>query len=134
MRTVPLSSRSAAAPMLRISLSMVVTSFNRGTLCSVTGRSVRSAAQSSGSAAFLAPEMSTSPRSVRPPRIRSLSMKDPARELGVLVRPFGGRVGLHRERMHFVGVHFGTEGGVDALMSLDRALALELGRHDGGIP
>jgi hypothetical protein len=48
--------------------------------------------------------------------------------------PFGRRVGLHRKRVHLVGVHFRTEGGVDPLMALDRALALEFGRDDGGVP
>eukprot|EP01137_Pigoraptor_chileana_P029746 Opistho-2@15329 len=48
--------------------------------------------------------------------------------------PFGRRVGLHRERMHLVGVHFRTEGGVDPLVALDGALALEFGRDDGRVP
>ena len=66
--------RSAAAPMWRSSLSVVVTSCSRGTLASVTGSATSSAAHSSGSAAFLAPEIATSPWSGRPPRMRSLSM------------------------------------------------------------
>ena len=74
MTTVPSGLNSAVAPMLRINLSMVATSCRRGMFFSVTGPAVSSAAHSSGSAAFLAPEMRTSPFSGRPPRIRSLSM------------------------------------------------------------
>ena len=54
---------------------MVVTSCRRGTFESSTGSAVSSAAQSSGKAAFLAPEMAISPASRRPPRMRSLSME-----------------------------------------------------------
>jgi hypothetical protein len=51
-----------------------------------------------------------------------------------LRRPLGGREGLHRQRMHFVIGHFGAQRGVYALVALNGALALELGRDDGGIP
>ena len=74
MRTVPSSARSAVTPILRMSLSMVLTSCSWGTLSRVTGSAVSSAAHNSGKAAFLAPETSTSPCKVRPPRIRSLSI------------------------------------------------------------
>jgi hypothetical protein len=73
MRT-RLSSRSTCTPMLRIRVTIVATSCRRGTFSSTTGSAVSSAAQSSGSAAFFAPEIVTSPRSSRPPRISSLSM------------------------------------------------------------
>ena len=36
--------------------------------------------------------------------------------------------------MHLVGLHAAAERGVHALVPLDGTLALELGRHDGGIP
>ena len=72
--TLPSSWRSAVTPILRMSLSMVATSCKCGTLASVTGWSVNKAAHSSGKAAFLAPEISTSPCKALPPRIRSLSM------------------------------------------------------------
>ncbi|MNL75946.1 hypothetical protein D3C87_2018300 [compost metagenome] len=36
--------------------------------------------------------------------------------------------------MHFVGVHFGAQRGVHALVALNGAFALEVGRNDGGIP
>ena len=36
--------------------------------------------------------------------------------------------------MHLVGMHFRTQGRVDPLMALNRALALEFGRDDGGVP
>src|SRR5688572_14858391 len=117
-------------PMLRISVSMVATSCRRGTFCSTTGWSVRRAAHSSGSVAFLAPEIRTSPWSCRPPRIKSLSM---GRSVW-LRRPFGRRVGLHRERMHLVGMHSLTQRGVNPLVALDQAFALEFGRNDHRLP
>ena len=55
------SARSMATPMLRSSFSAVLTSCRRGTLRSVTGSAVSKAAQSSGSAAFFAPEIVTVP-------------------------------------------------------------------------
>src|SRR5439155_18056420 len=70
------SLRSAATPMLRSSLSVVLTSCRRGTLLSVIGSAVSSEAHSCGSAAFFAPEIVTSPSSRRPPRIKSLSMRN----------------------------------------------------------
>jgi hypothetical protein len=36
--------------------------------------------------------------------------------------------------MDLVGVHFDTQRGIDPLMALDGALALEFGRHDQGRP
>ena len=66
--------RAATTPILRSNWRAVFTSCRRGTLVSVTGSAVNSAAHSSGNAAFFAPEMLTSPCSERPPRIRSLSM------------------------------------------------------------
>ena len=65
---------SVFTPMLSSSLRMVATSCKRGTLSRRTGSSVSSAAHISGSAAFLAPEMMTSPFRARPPVIRNLSM------------------------------------------------------------
>ena len=48
--------------------------------------------------------------------------------------PFGRGEGLHRQRMHLVGVHFRAQRGVHALVALDGALALELGRDNGRVP
>ena len=53
---------------------MVVMSASRGTLCSVSGWSVSSAATISGSEAFFEPEMRISPLSWRPPLMRMRSM------------------------------------------------------------
>ena len=36
--------------------------------------------------------------------------------------------------MHLVGMHFRTERRVHPLVALDQALALKLGRHNGGVP
>ena len=66
---------SVRTPMFSSRRRMVRTSCRRGTLTSFTGSAVSSAAHISGSAAFLAPEMCTSPLSWRPPRISSLSIQ-----------------------------------------------------------
>ena len=67
---------SVLTPMLSSRRRMVATSCRRGTLVSVTGSDVSRAAHSSGKAAFLAPEIRTSPCNWRPPRMMSLSMED----------------------------------------------------------
>src|SRR5450432_3100403 len=122
---------SAATPIVRSSLSMVVTSCRRGTFESSTGSAVRSAAQSSGRAAFLAPEMATSPARRRPPRMRSLSMERArARASGRVVSVFGGGQRLHRQRMNLLA-HAIAKRLVDALVSGDAIRAFELGRDDG---
>ncbi|RYY60630.1 MAG: UDP-N-acetylglucosamine 1-carboxyvinyltransferase, partial [Comamonadaceae bacterium] len=72
--------------MLRTSLSMVATSCRRGTLRSVTGSAVSSAAQSSGSAAFLAPDMRTSPEA---PYELVKTMRASVLALGPLLARFG---------------------------------------------
>src|SRR3954471_7622649 len=131
MRTLPSSRRVASTPMLRSSLSMVLTSCSCGTFSSVTGSAVSSAAHSSGSAAFLAPEMRTSPWRRRPPRISNLSIEAGSVGLG---RPLGWGQRAHRERMDLVRVHSRTERGIDQLVALDRALALECGGDDDGRP
>ena len=68
------SAQSAVAPIWRNSFNVVATSCRRGTCVNCTGSAVSNAAHSSGRAAFLAPEMATSPCKGRPPRMRSLSM------------------------------------------------------------
>jgi hypothetical protein len=88
---------------------MVPMSLSRGTLVNVTGSLVSSAAQSSGNAAFLAPEMAISPQSGTPPAISSLSIR----------LPFVGGQGLHRQGVQFAGVEARLEDGVDALLALD---------------
>ncbi len=111
----------------------------RGTSRSTTGWSGqgRAASHSSAARAFLAPEneyFAASRRSAanqefvhrRPEAERSQAARR-ARELRQ-PPPIRRRVGLHRERMHLIGMHFRTEGGVDPLMALDQALALEFGR------
>jgi len=62
--------------MLRSSLIVVITSFRDGTFSNRTGLSDKRVAAKIGSAAFFAPEMSTSPSSGTPPVISSLS-KEP---------------------------------------------------------
>ncbi len=131
-----------ADTMLRTSFSIVDTSCRRGTLCSVTGSSVSSAAHSSGSAAFLAPDISTSPLRLAPAANQQFVHQESSDWVACEAEffcyscagPFGRRIGLHRECMHLVRVHFRTEGGVDPLMPPDRALAFEFRRDDGGVP
>src|SRR3990167_1890184 len=144
--------RRATTPILASSLNVVDTSCNCGTLARVTGSALNSVAHRSGKAAFLAPEIVTSPWRRRPPRIRSLSMKHRGRdaptavevapELGVTVKkpcaadsglrcPLGGRQGLHRQRMDLLP-HSIAEGLVNALVAHDTALAFELAGDDGG--
>ncbi len=60
--------------MFLSNLSMVATSCKSGTLFKVTGSALKSAAHSSGSAAFLAPEMLTSPFNALPPWMINWSM------------------------------------------------------------
>src|SRR6201996_2073770 len=151
-----------STPMLRISLSTVATSCSRGTLCSVTGPGTSSAAHSSGSAAFLAPEIVTSPWRRRPPRIRSLSMVGvrlgkrvdgpdgasararPKGRAGASMRMAGGVAAERalagplgrRQRLHRQRVdllaHAVAERGIHALVAADAHQAFEFRRHDGG--
>src|SRR3954452_5428852 len=131
MRTLPSSRRVASTPMLRSSLSMVLTSCSCGTFSSVTGSAVRRAAHSSGSAAFLAPEMRTSPWRRRPPRISNLSIEAGSVGLG---RPLGWGQRAHRDRGDLDRVHPRIDGGIDQLVALDGARALESGGDDVGRP
>ena len=137
-----------ATPRVRSSLSIVATSCSRGTFDSCTRSLVSSAAHSSGRAAFLAPEIATSPSSRRPPRMRSLSIEripyrpGGARRRrplsvrvgrgggGALGSPFLGRQRLHRERVNLLA-HSIAEGPVDPLVAGDAAAAGELGGDDG---
>src|SRR5512140_2961477 len=93
-------------------VSRVVTSRRCGTLVSRSGAAERSAAHMIGSAAFLAPEMRTSPESGTPPRIRSLSMVLFFRRSGA---PLLRSQGLHRQRMDFLA-HALTQGLIHALV------------------
>lgn len=61
-------------PRPAINFTNVFTSFRFGTLVSVIGESARIIAASKGKAAFLAPEMRTSPSSLTPPVIKNLSI------------------------------------------------------------
>src|SRR5262245_2547509 len=99
---------------------MVRTSMSRGTLPSLSGRSVSSAAHMIGSAAFLAPETVTWPSSGRPPVILSLS-------IGFL--PFVRRECLHGECVDLLA-HALAERGVDELVALHPAAPGELARND----
>src|SRR3954464_1688523 len=72
-----------------------------------------------GSAAFLAPEICTSPSSGRPPRMRSLSTGAP------LLR----RQRSHRQRMDLLA-HAIPEGPVHELVALHAVLTSKIGRDD----
>src|SRR3990167_3205352 len=125
--------------MLRISLSMVATSCRPGTFSSVTVCAVSRAAQSSGSAAFLAPEISTVPASELPPFMRSLSIGSLLHACGAgllraIGRPLGGRAGFYGQGMHLIVFQPAAQRGINALVALDRAQALKRGGDDSDIP
>src|SRR5688572_13366374 len=96
---------------------MVETSRSRGTLLSASGFAESSAAHMMGSAAFLAPEMRTSPSSGRPPVILSLSTGLP------LLR----RKRAHGKRVDLLA-HALAQRLVDELVALHAAAAGEFAR------
>ena len=65
---------SVATPMWSSRRRMVATSCKRGTFTRCTGCAVSKVAHICGKAAFLAPEIKTSPCRLCPPRMRSLSI------------------------------------------------------------
>src|SRR5450631_3482282 len=95
---------------------MVRTSLSSGTLVSVSGSGVSSAAQRIGKAAFFAPETRTSPCSGTPPSIASLST-------------LGGGQRLHRQRVDF-GAHAIAQRAIDELVALDARESFEGRAHD----
>src|SRR5256885_11230553 len=115
----PSAGGSAVTPIRRSSFAMVRTSMRCGTFDSRKGCAVRSAAHMIGSAAFLAPDTRTSPSSVRPPRMRSLSTG----------APLLGRQGAHGERMDFFA-HALAERAIHQLMALHSIAPGELRRDD----
>src|ERR1700752_2556111 len=106
---------------------MVVTSCRCGTLPTETVPSASSVAARIGSAAFLAPEMRTSPSSGTPPWICSLSTTR---------IPAAGRGGRFLRTQHLHGesvdlaTHARAERAVDELVALQGALAFELRGDD----
>src|SRR6516164_7353466 len=129
----PLPPGSATTPIVRRRRVIVATSCRRGTFCSCTRSAVSSAAHSSGSAAFLAPEMTISPASRRPPRMRSLSIvvieAAEAASGRVVLLVLGGGERPHRQRVDLLA-HAVAEGAVDALVPADAVGALEFARDD----
>src|SRR3954462_5990237 len=115
----PPAGARVSTPIGRSSFAMVRTSMSCATLVRRSGWSVRSAAHMMGSAAFLAPEMRTSPSSGRPPRMRSLSTGAPL---------------LGCERAHPAGAnplaHAPPDRGVNQLVALHAVAAAELGGND----
>src|SRR5687768_8626437 len=101
---------------------MVDTSMSRGTLERMSGFAVRSAAHMIGSAAFFAPETATSPRSGRPPVMRSLSTG----------APLLGREGANGQRVDLFA-HALAQRGIHELVALHAAAAGELARDDDGL-
>src|SRR5262245_35679675 len=117
--TPSLSSIEMATPICASSPSMVVTSRRCGTLVTVSGSDVSSAAVRMGSVAFFAPEISTSPASGAPPSMTSLST----------LRPVLGGVGLHGKRVDLAR-HAAAERRVHQLVLLNARLPAECGAHD----
>src|SRR5690606_6223733 len=106
---------------------MVEMSLRCGRLESCSGPAVSRLAQRMGSAAFLAPEMATSPASGVPPLMISLSTS----AAPVFRGPFLGREGLHRQRVQFAAVEMRLQHRIDALLALHAVLAGEFGADDG---
>src|SRR5262245_1752780 len=113
-------------PIRPSSSIIVVTSCRCGTLPTETGPSASSVAARIGNAAFLAPEIRTSPSSGVPPCICSLSMA--CGDLLALV----GRVRLDAQGVD-LATHTGTKGRVDQLVTLERPLARKLRCDDHGL-
>src|SRR3981189_3493900 len=111
--------RSTPTPIWPRSFAMVATSISCGTFESASGRALRSAAHMIGSAAFFAPEILTSPSSLRPPEMRSLSTAWPR---------LGSEV-FHRQRMDLFA-HAIAERRIDHLVALHPAAAFESGGDD----
>src|SRR5262249_13338149 len=103
------SSIDTSTPIWASSRSMVLTSFSCGMLPRRSGSRVSRAAHMIGSAAFLAPEMRTSPASGTPPSMTSLSMR------------FLRRERAHRKRVDLLA-HALPEGRVHHLVPLHPAL------------
>src|SRR5512139_337987 len=116
-----LSSSVTRTPMWPSSASMVLMSLRCGTLPSFSGSALSRLAVRIGSAAFLAPEMRTSPASGLPPWISRASMS--------AAGPVFGRVGLHRQRVD-LRVHAGAERVVHQAVLLHHVLAGEGGAYD----
>src|SRR5690606_29663062 len=108
-------------PSLSKRRSVVPISRRRGTFSNVNFSAVSRLAHKMGRAAFLAPDMATSPCKGRPPRMRSLSIR--------FSLIFGGRQGAHGQRMNF-RLHAIAQRGVYQLMAGDTALALKSGADD----
>src|SRR5690606_27661548 len=102
-------------------LSVVPMSRNSGTFSSDTTSEVSRLAQRMGSAAFLAPEIETSPASGFPPRMTSLAI---GLRL-ILCR----RQRAHRQGMDFC-FHTFAQGGVHDLVTRDQTLAFKGGAYD----
>src|SRR3970040_2524786 len=122
--TPSLSSIETATPICASRLSMVVTSRRCGTLKTVSGSAVSSAAVRIGSVAFLAPETATSPASCTPPSMTSLSML-----FTTGGSPFLGRIGLHGERVN-LRAHAPAQRRVHLLVLLHARAAAERVTHD----
>src|SRR5574343_88738 len=104
--------------------SMVEISLRCGTLVKCTGSAVSREAHRMGRAAFLAPDMATSPERALPPSINSLS---------TLGAPFFRGQGLEGEGMQFPGGQLFLQGLVNTLLALHTILADEFAAHDDGL-
>ena len=49
-------------------------------------------------------------------------------------RPFDRCIGLHGQRMNFIGLHAISQTGIHQLVALYQTLAFKRSRHNGGIP
>jgi len=109
---------------------MVDTSFKEGTLTNLMGSALSKAAQISGKAAFLAPEMLTMPFKDLPPRMSKVSILLIKKLLLVLRSPLQGSESFHRKRMNLIIMHFVAQSFVHRFVSLQKPQASETLRHD----
>src|SRR6185436_1448152 len=127
VRPTPIfSSSETSTPICAKRFSVVVTSRRWGRFCTRSVSEVSSAAHRIGRAAFLAPEMRTSPVSGTPPWMISLSTKPVEKLSG---SPVLGRQGLHRQRVDFLA-HAIPESPVDDLVLLHARFTAEFRTHD----
>ena len=121
----PSSPRSEGTPRTASRRRIISTSESRGTPRIRQGSSVSRVAARIGSAAFLAPEMRTSPSRATPPRMESLSTGSAPAAGGELRR----RRGVEGQGVD-LSAHRRAERAVDELVALERAQALELRGDD----
>src|SRR5574343_172241 len=129
-RPPPLSTRPSTPSMVTPTpispnrRSMVEISLRCGTLVKCTGSAVSREAHRMGRAAFLAPDMATSPERALPPSINNLS---------TLGAPFFRGQGFEGKGVQFPSRQFFLQGLIHALLALHTILADEFAAHNDSL-